>query len=91
ALGQVGVKVIFPGKNRLFVDSAVERERRFGRKVDGPAVEDRQRARKPEAYGADVRVRGVPEPRTAAAEYLGVGEEPGVYFEPNNGFKSHDV
>jgi hypothetical protein len=31
------------------------------------------------------------ESRAAAAEYLGVCEEPGVYFEPNDGFKSHEV
>jgi hypothetical protein len=31
------------------------------------------------------------EPGAAAAEYLGIGEEPGVDFEPNNRFKSHDV
>jgi hypothetical protein len=27
----------------------------------------------------------------AAAENLGVSQQPGVYFEPDNGFKSHEV
>jgi hypothetical protein len=31
------------------------------------------------------------ESRAAAAENLGFRKETGVYFEPNDGFKSHEV
>ncbi len=90
-LGQIRVEVVFSGKNRLFVDRAVQCQGRLGGEIHGPPVQDRQSPGKPETDRADARVRGVPESRAAAAKNLRVREEPGVYFEPNDGFKSHEV
>ena len=73
------------------MDRAVERQGGLGGKIDRPAVQDRQCPGKPQADRADVGVRGVAKSRAAAAENLGIGQEPGVYFEPNNRFKSHEV
>ena len=91
ALRQVGIEIVLAGENRLLVDRAVERQGRLGGKVDRPAVQDRQRPREPQAHRAHAGIRGMSETRAAAAENLRICEEPGVYFEPNDGFKSHEV
>ena len=66
-------------------------ERRLDPALHRPPVQDRESPGKAETYRADARVRGMPEPRAATAKNLRVREEPGVYFEPNDGFKSHEV
>jgi hypothetical protein len=73
------------------MDGAVERQCGLRGEVDRPAVEHGQCPRKPETHRAHIRIRGVTKTGAAAAENLGVCEEPGVYFEPNDGFKSHGV
>jgi hypothetical protein len=91
ALREIRIEVVLAGENRLFVDGAVERQGRLCGKLDRPAVEDRQGPWEPQTHGAYAGIRRVAESRAAAAENLGVCEEPGVYFEPNDGFKSHEV
>jgi hypothetical protein len=73
------------------MDTAVQRERRFGGKIDRPAVQDRQRPGKAETDRTDIGVRGMTEAGAAPAEYLRVGEQPGVDLEANNRFESHEV
>ncbi len=57
ALRQVRVVVVLPVPLRERGDGAVERERRADREFEGVTVHDRQRSRKAEADGADLRVR----------------------------------
>jgi hypothetical protein len=89
-LRQIRIKVVLSRKNRLFVHRTIQRQRGFRGEIDGPAIQNRERARKPQTDRADVGVRFMTESRAAAAENLGIREQPGVYFEPYNGFKSHE-
>ena len=86
ALGQVRVEVV------LAVPAGRLRRRRLdgepGRQdvLDGPAVDDRQRARQPEADRADVGVRGgAVVGRRAAAEHLGDGPQLAVHLDADDG------
>ena len=90
-LGQIRVKVVFAGKNRIFVHRALQRQRRRRGKLDGAVVQNGQGAREPQANRADVTVGRGAESRAATAENFGPGEQPGVNFEPNNRFKGHGV
>ncbi len=90
-LRQIRIEVVLASEDRLFVDDAVERQGGLGGKIDRPAVQHRQSPRKPETNRANAGIRRMAESRAAAAENLGVCQEPGVYFEPNDGFKSHEV
>src|SRR5690606_5672210 len=89
ALGQVGIEVVLARENAGLVHLATERQRRARGQGDGPLVGHRQRARKPEADRADVRVRRGAEAGGAAAEHLGAGEELDVHLEPDDGLPGH--
>ena len=70
ALGQVGIEIIFAGEARTRLNIQVQRERSAQGKLDGAAVEHRQRTRQPQAYGARIRVRRIAETCSTAAENL---------------------
>jgi hypothetical protein len=44
-LGKIGIKVILPGKNTFFADTAVERKAQPDREIDDFLIEDRERSR----------------------------------------------
>ncbi len=84
ALRQIGIEVVLAREDRQLVDAAAERQTRADAELDGHPIEDRERSRKTQADGADVRVRRRAECGAAAAENLGSGEELGVDFQADD-------
>ena len=68
ALGQVGIKVVFPGEAGMLVDSAVQGQGRTYAHFDDASVEDRQRAGESEADGTRIGVGWIAKTRGASAE-----------------------
>ena len=87
ALRQVGIEVVLPREDRVGVDRAAERERRPHGELHGAAVQDRQRAGQPEADGTGAVFGVGAEPRAAAAEDLGGGQQLRVDLEADDGFE----
>ena len=87
ALGQVRIEVVLPREDRLRVDPAAERQRRSIGQLHGPAVQDRQRARQPEADGTQLGVGLGAEAGAAAAEDLGGGQELRVDLQADDGLE----
>ncbi len=85
ALGQVGIKIILPGKNRPLAHLAVDGQRGQRGELDGLRVEHRQRAGQSQANGADVGVRRRAKVIGAAAKGLGGGQQLYVNFESDHG------
>ena len=68
ALGKVGVEIILAGKARVFVDGAVDGERRAAGHFDDAFVQHRKSAGEAQADGAGVGVGRVAEAGGAGAE-----------------------
>src|SRR5579864_3448369 len=81
ALGQVRVEIVFAGEARTLVNGTVERESRAHGYLDGALVENRKRAGKTKAHGANVGVWRIAETRGAAAKDFRFGKELDVDFE----------
>src|SRR3974390_841306 len=84
ALGQIGIEVVFSCEDAGRVHTAIQRHGCQSAELDCPAVQNRQRSRKPQTYRAYVGVRRVPKPRGAAAEDLAPREQLYVHFEPDD-------
>ena len=84
ALGQVGIEVVFAGKDGAFANLAIDSGCGQHGELDCALVEHRQRARQPEADRADVGVGRRAELRRTAAEGLGPGEQLHVDFEADD-------
>ncbi len=90
AFGQVGVEIVFAGKDVVGVDGAVEGLPDHNRVFDGPAVDDRQRPRQPQADRTDVRVRRYPEKFGAtAAKHLAGGTQFDMDFHADDRLVCH--
>ena len=63
ALGQVGIEVILPGKDRELIDVKPEGERGTGTKLNHATIQNWQRTREPEADRTGVFVGLVTESR----------------------------
>jgi len=86
ALREIGIEVVFPREDRSRIDVEIEREGCARRHFDHPSIQDRKRARQPQADGARIGVGLVAEPSRASAEYLGFGLELRVDLEAYDGF-----
>ncbi len=84
ALGQVGIEIVFAGKNRALIHCAMQGQRRQGREFDGFCIQHRQSPREPQAYRADVRVGRGAKPIGATAKCFGRGEKLHVNFEADH-------
>ena len=85
-LRHVGVHVGLAVEHRVLLDVAVRGQARQHDGLDGRAVRHGQRAGKPQAHGARVRVRLGAELQLAAAEHLGVERgELGMDLEADDG------
>ena len=91
ALGQVGIEVVLAREDRRRVDRAAERQRGARGELDGAPVQHRQRARQAEADRAERGVRSRAEPRGAAAEDLGGGQQLRVDLEADDRLKCGHV
>jgi len=91
ALGEIGIEIILPGKNRFFIDPAVGGQGHFQGEIHGLAVQDRQSPGHPQADLADLGVGRGSEMGGAAAENLAGGQEFGVDFQPDNRFVCHHL
>jgi len=89
ALGQVGIKVIFPCKDVLRIDGAVRRERHLHGVFHDFLVEHGQDARHSQTNGAGVAVGGRAEFGGTGTENFCFREQLGVDFQPDDGFKIH--
>ncbi len=87
ALREVGIEVVLTREDRHRVDPALEGVRDPDGELHGLPVQHRQRARQPEADGADVGVRRRPEPGAAAAEDLRLGQQLRVNLETDYGLE----
>src|SRR5260370_39611299 len=84
ALGKIGIEIILPRKARTLLHGAVKRQRRAYGHLQGPAIEDRQRARQAEAYLADAGIGRVADARRAAAEDFGLRAKSPAHFEADD-------
>ncbi len=84
ALGQVGIEIVLASKDRALADFGVDGLRRKGSKLDRARVEHRQRARQPQADGANQRVWRGTELVCAATKGLGAREQLDVDFKPDH-------
>ena len=84
-LRHVRVEVVLPREPAPLGDLAVQRQPDPDRRLDGLAVDDRHRARQPEAHRADLGVGLGAELGRAAAEHLRRGVELDVDLEPEGG------
>ena len=89
ALGQVGVKIVFPGKDRLRIDPAVGGQGHLQGVLHRLLVQHRQRPGHPQADLADLGVGRRPEGGGAAAKDLAGGEQMGMDFQPDDGLVFH--
>ena len=85
-LRQVGIKVVFPGEDRLGIDPAVGGQGHFQGELHRFLVQDRQTPGHPQADLADMGIGRGPEGGGAAAEDLAGGEQMGVDLQPDDGF-----
>ncbi len=84
ALGQVGIEIILAGKDRSFVDAAVQRHGRQRGELHCLAVQHRQGSRQAQADGTDVGVGRIAEVGGAGAENLGRGQKLDVHLQPDD-------
>src|SRR6202171_1399524 len=61
ALRQIGIEIIFTGKDRCLINPAIDRHGREHSELHRLAVQNRQSTGQAEADGADVAVRGIAE------------------------------
>ena len=87
ALGQIRIEIVLPREDRMGVNPAAEGERGPNRQLHGPAVQDRQCARQPEADGTQLRVGLGAEAGAAAAENLGGRQELRVDLQADDRLK----
>ncbi len=87
ALGKVRIEVVLPGENGLLVDLAAERQGRSNGQLHGAAIQDRKRARQPEADGTQLGVGFGTEAGAAAAEDFSGREELGVNLQADDGLE----
>src|SRR6266542_3963122 len=86
-LRHVRVEVVLPVEERVPSDLAVQRKTDPHDVLDRSLVRYRQRARKPQADGADVGVRGGPELVPAAAEHLRARRQLDVALKADDGLE----
>ena len=84
SLGQIGIEIILAGKDRSFVDPAIQSHGGEHREFDSLAIQDGQGAGKSQADRADIGVGRIAEMRGAGAKDLGRGQELDVNFEPDD-------
>ncbi len=86
-LWKVRIEVVLPREDGDRIHAAVQGMRDPDGQFHGPAIQHRQRPRKPEADGADVGVRRRPEPGAAAAEDLRLRQQLGMNLETDHGLE----
>ncbi len=88
----IRVEVVLPGKPAPRGDAAVQRQPDPNGRLDGRAVEHRQRSGQAQAYRAHLGVGLGAEPRRAGAEHLGGGRQLDVHLEAEDRVEpGHDV
>ena len=88
-LGHVRIEVVLAREHALGADPAVERRAESQRVLDRHHVRARQRARKPQAHGADVAVGLGAEDVRAAAEHLAARPQLHVALEADHRLPGH--
>ena len=83
-LGRVGVEIVLPCENRLWIDPAIEREAGLNGQLYRLAAEHRQGSGQSQANRANIRVGRRAETGGAAAENLGVRSELDVHLKPDD-------
>ena len=86
ALRQVRVKIIFPRKDRRFLDLQSECKGGPRSEIDHPPVENRQSSGQAKAHGARVRVRLRAGLDSTPAKYLCRGRKLGMDLHADDGF-----
>lgn len=84
-LRHVRIEVVLPGEAAPLGDLAVQREPDLDGGLDADLVDDRERARQPEADRTGLRVGALLELGGAAAEHLGLGAELDMDLEAHDG------
>ncbi len=90
ALGQIGIIIVFPRKDRVFSNLAIESQTGHDGKFYRLTIDDWQNARHTETDGANVRVGGLAKNAgVTSTEHFGPGLQLHVDFHADDGFVLH--
>ena len=88
-LRQIGIEIVLPRENRPLLHRAGQRQRGLDRKIDRSPVQDGQGAGQAQAHRTDIGVRPIAKSCAATAKNLGLGEQAGMDFEPDDRLEPH--